>query len=197
VPGDADLRDPATSLPVTSIDDLLLHPALLRGAGRAPAAAKPYALLRERASPRAGRVGRRHHRAAPSASHLAALEAGGPRRSCSRRCAGAHEHPLAVEPRPALAHDPAARFAARLALALRLIETLAADWDPKRYKDTYREVLLGIIETQGGRASRSARPGSSVSRRLRSLMSAASRPVLRERKAPLLKSRAAVTAHAA
>jgi DNA end-binding protein Ku len=31
-------------------------------------------------------------------------------------------------------------------LALQLIDTLAADWNPKRYHDTYREVLLQAIE---------------------------------------------------
>src|SRR5262245_33491663 len=33
-----------------------------------------------------------------------------------------------------------------MALALQLIDTLAADWNPKRYKDTYREVLRQVIE---------------------------------------------------
>jgi DNA end-binding protein Ku len=33
-----------------------------------------------------------------------------------------------------------------LTLARQLVETLASDWDPKRYKDTYHEVLLRLIE---------------------------------------------------
>jgi DNA end-binding protein Ku len=33
-----------------------------------------------------------------------------------------------------------------MTLALQLIDTLAGDWDPARYKDTYREVLLQAIE---------------------------------------------------
>jgi DNA end-binding protein Ku len=33
-----------------------------------------------------------------------------------------------------------------MALALQLIDTLAADWNPKRYKDTYHDVLLQAIE---------------------------------------------------
>jgi len=33
-----------------------------------------------------------------------------------------------------------------LELALRLIDTLASDWDPRRYKDTYHDVLMQIIE---------------------------------------------------
>jgi DNA end-binding protein Ku len=33
-----------------------------------------------------------------------------------------------------------------LALARQLIDSLARDWDPRRYRDTYREVLLKVIE---------------------------------------------------
>ena len=33
-----------------------------------------------------------------------------------------------------------------MALALQLIDTLAHDWDPRRYRDTYHEVLREAIE---------------------------------------------------
>lgn len=42
-----------------------------------------------------------------------------------------------------------ARVSAReLELALRLVESLAADWEPKRYRDTYRETLRAMIEAK-------------------------------------------------
>ena len=33
-----------------------------------------------------------------------------------------------------------------MTLALQLIETLAGEWDPRRYRDTYHEVLREVIE---------------------------------------------------
>ena len=44
-------------------------------------------------------------------------------------------------PRRTTSHDRR-----ELDLALRLIETLAGDWDPRRYKDTYRDVLMDVIQ---------------------------------------------------
>jgi DNA end-binding protein Ku len=35
-------------------------------------------------------------------------------------------------------------------MARQLIESLAVDWDPKRYKDTHRKALLGMIERKAG-----------------------------------------------
>ena len=35
-----------------------------------------------------------------------------------------------------------------LGMALRLIESYTADWDPKKYKDTYRNELLAVIEAK-------------------------------------------------
>ena len=73
-----------------------------------------------------------------------------------------------------------ARDRRELELALRLIETLAADWDPKRYKDTYREVLLDIIERKAaGKPIRTPRVERQP--KVRSLMSALEAS-LRERK---------------
>jgi DNA end-binding protein Ku len=34
----------------------------------------------------------------------------------------------------------------QLALARQLIDTLARDWEPTRYRNTYRDVLLKVIE---------------------------------------------------
>jgi DNA end-binding protein Ku len=45
-----------------------------------------------------------------------------------------------------------------MTLALQLIDTLAGDWDPRRYRDTYHEVLREVIEQKaaGKTVARSA-----------------------------------------
>lgn len=74
-----------------------------------------------------------------------------------------------------------ARERRELELALRLIDTLASDWDPRRYKDTYRDVLLDVIERKAAgkeiRAPKLERPA-----KVRSLVSALEAS-LRERRA--------------
>ena len=161
-------------VPGTSIDDVYFtQPYYVAPAG--PAAAKPYALLRD-ALAQSGRVGvgtivlRQRE-------HLAALEPAGQALVLTTlRWAYELRSPSSLGlPSPTTTRDRR-----ELELALRLIETLAADWDPKRYKDTYREVLLDIIERKAaGKPIRAPR----VERRpkVRSLMSALEAS-LRERK---------------
>jgi len=125
-----------------------------------PAAAKPYALLRD-ALAQSGRVGvgtivlRQRE-------HLAALEPAGQALVLTTlRWAYELRSPSSLGlPSPTTARDRR-----ELALALRLIETLAVDWDPKRYKGHLPRGPPGHHRAQGGGQSRSARPGSSVSRR--------------------------------
>src|SRR5205823_2140069 len=127
-------------VPGTSIDDFYFtQPYYVAPAG--PAAAKPYALLRD-ALAQSGRVGigtivlRQRE-------HLAALEPAG-QALVLTTLRWAYE--LRAPSSLGLPSPTTARDRRELELALRLIETLAADWDPKRHKDTYREVLLDIIE---------------------------------------------------
>jgi len=130
------------------------------------AAAKPYALLRD-ALEKSGRVGvgtivlRQRE-------HLAALEPAGEALVLTTLR-------WAYEIRSASSLGLPARTTTRdrreLELALRLIDTLAADWDPKRYKDTYRDVLMDIIERRAaGKEIRAPKPERPP--KVRSLMSA-------------------------
>jgi DNA end-binding protein Ku len=161
-------------VPGTSIDDFYFtQPYYVAPAG--PAAAKAYALLRD-ALAQSGRVGvgtivlRQRE-------HLAALEPAGQALVLTTlRWAYELRSPSSLDlPLPTTARDRR-----ELELALRLIETLAADWDPKRYKDTYREVLLDIIERKAaGKPIRAPRVERQP--KVRSLMSALEAS-LRERK---------------
>jgi DNA end-binding protein Ku len=161
-------------VPGASIDDFYFtQPYYVAPAG--PAAAKPYALLRD-ALARSGRVGvgtivlRQRE-------HLAALEPAGQALVLTTlRWAYELRSPSSLGlPSPTTARDRR-----ELELALRLIETLAADWDPKRYKDTYREVLLDIIARKAaGKPIRAPRVERQP--KVRSLMSALEAS-LRERK---------------
>ena len=129
-------------------------------------AAKPYALLRD-ALDKSGRVGvgtivlRQRE-------HLAALEpAGEALVLTTMRWAYEIRSPSTL----GLPSRTTPRDRRELELALRLIDTLAADWDPKRYKDTYRDVLMDIIERKAAgkeiRAPKAERPP-----KVRSLVSA-------------------------
>jgi len=129
-------------VPAASIDDLYFdHPYYLAPSGRA--AAKPYALLRD-ALARSSRVGvgtivlRQRE-------HLAAIEpAGEALVLTTMRWAHEIRSPAALDlPRRTTGSDKR-----EMELALRLIDTLASDFDPKRYKDTYRDVLLQVIEAK-------------------------------------------------
>ena len=161
-------------VPGASIDDLYFtQPYYVAPAG--PAATKPYALLRD-ALAQSGRVGvgtivlRQRE-------HLAALEPAGQALVLTTlRWAYELRSPSSLGlPSPTTARDRR-----ELELALRLIETLATDWDPKRYKDTYREVLLDIIERKAaGKPIRAPRVERQP--KVRSLMSALEAS-LRERK---------------
>jgi DNA end-binding protein Ku len=129
-------------VPGASIDDFYFdHPYYLAPSGRA--AVKPYALLRD-ALAQSGRVAvgtivlRQRE-------HLAALEpAGDALVLTTMRWAYEIRSPERLD----LPKRNAGWDKREMALALRLIETLAADFDPRRYKDTYREVLLKIIEAK-------------------------------------------------
>ena len=58
----------------------------------------------------------------------------------------AHEiRPPASLDLPAVSHG---RDKREMGLALQLIDTLATDWDPKRYRDTYHEELRKAIEAK-------------------------------------------------
>jgi len=152
-------------VPADSIDDLYFdHPYYLAPSGAA--AVKPYALLRD-ALEKSGRVGvgtivmrQREHLAsvAPSGEALVLTT-----------MRWAYEIRSATGlglPRQTTSHDRR-----ELDLALRLIDTLAGDWDLRRYKDTYHDVLVDIIEHKAEgkeiRATKVERPA-----KVRSLMSA-------------------------
>jgi DNA end-binding protein Ku len=152
-------------VPADAIDDLYFdHPYYLVPAG--PGAAKPYALLRD-ALAQSGRVGvgtivmrQREHLASvsPSADALVLT---------TMR--------WAYEIRSADRVDVPGRSGSRdrreLELALRLIEALASDWDPRRYTDTYHDALMELIRRKAEgkeiRAPRAERPA-----RVRNLVSA-------------------------
>jgi len=127
-------------VPARAIEDLYFdQPYYLAPTGKA--AGKAYALLRD-ALARAGRVGvgtivlRQRER-------LAALEPVGPALLLTTlRFAYEVRSPDSLE------LPPAGRGwdKREMNLALQLIDTLAADWDPTRYHDTYRELVLKAIE---------------------------------------------------
>ena len=166
-------------VPAGAIEDLYFdHPYYVAPASAG--AAKPYALLRD-ALAKSGRVGvgtivlRQRE-------HLAALEpAGEALVLTTMRWAYEIRSPSAL----GLPSSTTTRDRRELELALRLIDTLAADWDPKRYKDTYRDVLMDIIERKAAgkeiRAPKAERPP-----KVRSLMSALEAS-LRERR-PAIKA---------
>jgi DNA end-binding protein Ku len=143
----AKARVPATQsfdirafVPGEQIDDLYFdHPYYLAPSGRG--SAKAYALLRD-ALEQTNRVGvgtivlRQRQ-------HLAALEPAGEVLVLTTM-RFAHElrspKPLNL---PAVGEGWTKK---EMALAHQLIDTLASDWDPKEYKDTYTDVLREIIE---------------------------------------------------
>jgi DNA end-binding protein Ku len=162
-------------VPSDAIDELYFdHPYYLAPSGKA--AEKPYALLRE-ALERSGRVGvgtivmRQRE-------HLAALApAGEALVLTTMRWAYELRSPRHLDLPARIAKD-----SRELSLALQLVDTLASDWNPERYRDTYREVLLDIIrrkaEGKAIRATKLERPP-----KVRSLMSALEAS-LRARKRP-------------
>jgi DNA end-binding protein Ku len=152
-------------VPADAIEDLYFdHPYYLVPAG--PAAAKPYALLRD-ALEKSGRAGvgtivlrQREHLAAVQPADDALV-------LTTMR--------WAYEIRPAsglgLPGQTSSRDQRELDLALRLIDTLAAGWDPRRYKDTYRDMLMEVIERKAaGKEIRAVKPERPA--KVRSLMSA-------------------------
>jgi DNA end-binding protein Ku len=152
-------------VPADAIDDLYFdHPYYLAPAG--PAAAKPYALLRD-ALEKSGRVGvgtivmRQRERLASVAPAGEALVLTTMRWAYEIRSMGGLGLPARTT----------SRDRRELDLALRLVDTLAGDWDPRRYKDTYRDVLMDVIERKAaGKEIRAAKVERAP--KVRSLMSA-------------------------
>ena len=126
-------------VPAKDIDYLYFdHPYYLAPSGKG--ADKAYALLRD-ALEKAGRVGigtivlRQRE-------HLAALEPAGKALTLTTM-RFAHE----IRPPRKLELPQDGRYGKKeLALADRLIESLAARWDPADYKDTYTDVLRRLIK---------------------------------------------------
>ena len=152
-------------VPADAIEDLYFdHPYYLAPVG--PAAAKPYALLRD-ALEKSGRVGvgtivlRQRQ-------HLAAVE---PDDDALVLTTMRWAYEIRPASRLGLPGHTSSRDRRELDLALRLIDTLAAEWEPQRYQDTYRDVLMEIIERKAAgkeiRAVKAERPA-----KVRSLMSA-------------------------
>jgi len=148
-----------------SIDDLYFdHPYYLAPAG--PGAVKPYALLRD-ALEKSGRVGvgtivlrQREHLAsvAPSGEALVLT---------TMRWA----YEIRSASGLGLPGRTATRDRRELDLALQLVDTLAVEWNPRRYTDTYHDVLMDVIRRKAAgketRAPKAERPA-----KVRSLMSA-------------------------
>src|SRR5262245_14074023 len=137
-------------VPARDIDYLYFdHPYYLAPAGKG--AHRAYALLRD-ALERSGRVGigtivlRQRE-------HLAALEPAG-RALTLTTMRFAHE----IRPPRKLELPRDERYGKQeRALADRLIESLAAPWNPEDYRDTYTEVLRGLIKRKiEGRPSRAS-----------------------------------------
>ena len=168
------IRDfvPARAIDVRYFDE----PYYLAPAG--PPAAKAYALLRE-ALAHTERVGigtivlRQRE-------HLAALAPTGPALVLST-LRYAHE----IRPPDALDLPAAGRGTDKreLALARQLIDTLATDWDPTRYRDTYRDVLLKVIE-QKAKGEPISVPAPRKPARVVSLMDALQQSLGAPRRAP-------------
>jgi DNA end-binding protein Ku len=168
------IRDfvPARAIDVRYFDE----PYYLAPAGKP--AARAYALLRE-ALAHTERVGigtivlRQRE-------HLAALTPTGPALVLST-LRYAHE----IRPPAALDLPAGGRGGDKreLALARQLIDTLATDWDPTRYCDTYREVLLKVIE-QKAKGEPISVPAPRKPARVVSLMDALQQSLKARRDAP-------------
>lgn len=66
-------------------------------------------------------------------------------------------------------HEPTAR---ELEMARQLVSSLAAEFDPGRYQDTYREELLGLIERKAAGEEIVARPAAEETGKVLDLMAA-------------------------
>ena len=83
-----------------------------------------------------------------------------------------------------------------MALALQLIDTLASDWDPRRYRDTYHEVLREAIERKA-QGKEIAMPAPKKPARVVSLARALEQSLTTPRREPAKAAgrRQAATAH--
>jgi DNA end-binding protein Ku len=59
-----------------------------------------------------------------------------------------------------------------LAIARQLVESLAADWDPQRYKDEYREKVMQLIESKAAGEELAVQPDTEEAAPVPDLMSA-------------------------
>jgi len=126
-------------VPAESIDHFYFdHPYYLAPSGKG--AAKSYALLRDalRRSQRAG-IGTIVIR---EREHLAALEPAGPALVLITMRFAHEIRPPASRDLPAAGRGWDKR---EMELALQLVNSLAADWRPEKYKDTYRQALTKVI----------------------------------------------------
>jgi DNA end-binding protein Ku len=97
-----------------------------------------------------------------------------------------------------LAEEPAEISPKELAIASQLVDSLSAEWDPERYKDTYRERVLDLVraKAEGREIVETAQPEPAA--RVDDLMAAleaslaAATKQATARKAPARKRRAAV-----
>ncbi|HEX3177036.1 MAG TPA: Ku protein [Methylomirabilota bacterium] len=163
-------------VPAASVGDFYFdHPYYLAPAGKP--AVKPYALLRD-ALAKSGRVGvgtivlRQRE-------HLAALEpAGDTLVLTTMRWSHEIRSPEALDvPKRNAGWDRR-----EMDLALRLIDTLASEFDPRRYTDTYRDVMLKVIEAKV-KGEELEMPAPERPKNVRSLMKALEAS-LRERRPP-------------
>jgi DNA end-binding protein Ku len=129
-------------VPAADVEDLYFdHPYYV--APRGPGAVKPYALLRDALAEidriAIGTIVLRER------EHLAGLEPVGDALVLTTMR-------FAHEIRPPKGLDlPAARRGwteKEMKLARQLLDTLSGDWDPREYKDTYTQVLQGVIEAK-------------------------------------------------
>jgi len=129
------------------IDPVYFDRTYLISPQQAAGAEKPYGLLL-RAMQRSRRVGIATF-VLSSKTHLAAIR---PRQDAlvletlffADEVRGTSEIGFAGPP-----VEPAER---ELDVAMKLIDLLAADWDPSRYRDAFREQVLGLIESKADRA---------------------------------------------
>jgi DNA end-binding protein Ku len=139
-------------------------------------AAKAYALLRE-ALAQADRVGigsivlrQREHLAALTPTNGALV-------LCTLRYAHEIRQPNTLD-LPGRSADKR-----ELTLARQLIDTLAHDWDPSRYRDSYRDVLLKVIE-QKAKGEEISVPASRKPAKVVDLMDALKQSLKEPRRAP-------------
>jgi DNA end-binding protein Ku len=82
-------------------------------------------------------------------------------------------------------HEPTAR---ELEMARQLVSSLATEFDPSRYQDTYREELLGLIERKAAGEEIVARPAAEETGKVLDLMAALEASLARAATGPAVDS---------